>query len=138
VSQGILVGLIGMTAAVVPMLPLGNGAFVDWLLGIPHLPVTFFCTVTLIMFLVRGAYGVFFASFYQQHVSPDKLGRFFAIMSLLFVAGKAVGVQLYGRLFDGSGLMVPILFLGAGMALKVAVHMPFMREERKRRQRGSE
>ncbi|MEJ8547015.1 hypothetical protein [Brevibacillus borstelensis] len=38
---------------------------------------------------------------------------------------------MYGRLFDSDDLLIPIVILGIGMVLKLLVHLPFLRAEKR-------
>lgn len=130
VSQGILFGIIGMAAAVLPMGMLGHSAFTGLLAQRPIHVVLFFGAITMLMSWVFGFYGVFYVSFYQSTVPVPLLGRYFAIQSLGFGVARMLGFQLYGWLLDHQPLIISVLVLGAGMVGKLLVHIPFMRLDR--------
>ncbi|WP_108668764.1 MFS transporter [Peribacillus acanthi] len=129
-SQGILYGIIGMIITVIPLFLLGWKPFSSILVHQSGVLLFFFSIVTVAMFWVRGFYGAFFVAFYQQAVAPEKLGRFFSIMSIFFSIGQIIGFKLYGYLLDHQPIMMSILVLGLGMIAKAIVHIPFMKKEK--------
>jgi MFS family permease len=129
-SQGILYGIIGMIITVFPLFLLGWQSFSAVLLNQSGILLFYFSIVTVAMFWVRGFYGAFFVAFYQQTVEPEKLGRFFSIMSIFFSIGQIIGFKLYGYLLDHHPLVISIVILGIGMIAKAVVHIPFMKKEK--------
>ncbi|MCR8642936.1 MFS transporter [Paenibacillus sp. N1-5-1-14] len=132
VPTGILIGVIGMTLTALPLLLLGWDTFSNWLIHFSNGPLWFFCMIVLSMFLVRGAYGSYFISFYQTEVPNEGMGRFFAIMSLSFAIGKVAGLQMYGYLLDHGPFILSLVILTIGLVLKIIVHIPFMKAEKER------
>lgn len=131
ISQGIFLGILGMNAAVLPMLLLGSGAFLVLLGKNTLFMVAFFSLITLLMYWMFRSYGVFFVSFYQTNVPNHMMGRYFSIMSLCFALGRSGGFAMYGYLLDRHVLLISILVLAVGMVLKIVTHVPFMREEKR-------
>lgn len=132
VSQGILLGILGMIAAVLPMGLLASDGFVSLLVGRSLYVVLFFGAITMLMFWVFGFYAVFYISFYQSTVPMPLLGRYFAIQAFSFGVARILGFQMYGWLLDHQPLIVSVLILGAGMVGKLLVHLPFMRWDRQK------
>jgi MFS family permease len=137
VSQGILLGIIGMIVAVLPMGLLGSQGFIRLLAGRSLYVVLYFGAIAMLMFWVFGFYGVFYISFYQSTVPAVLLGRYFAVQSAAFGVARMLGYPLYGYLLDHQPLIIAILMLGAGMLAKLLVHLPFMRLDRQWRATAS-
>jgi MFS family permease len=134
VSQGILLGILGMNAAVLPLFLLGSSAVVAWLGQQPLGPLIFFGCTGFLLFWVFGLYGVFFRTFYLQTVPGEMMGRFISVMTLTFAVGRLLGFQFYGWLLDRQGLVAATWVLAVGMVLKLVVHIPFMRLDRQARE----
>jgi hypothetical protein len=126
-SRGILLGIVGMIVAVLPMGLLGSPALFSLLADRQVYMVSFFGALSVLMFWMFGAYGVFYVTFYQRTVPADMLGRFYAIQALAFGLARMLGFQMYGYLLDHHALTVSVAVLGAGMLAKLLVHIPFMR-----------
>ncbi|EST53933.1 hypothetical protein T458_21385 [Brevibacillus panacihumi W25] len=133
-SINIGIGIIGMLVFVFPLLLLADSGFSSFLMQHPTLMVLYFGTVSFLLFFAFGTYGVFFRTFYQQTIGVAMLGRFVSVMGMLFAMGRFAGFHLYGRIFDASPLLHAILLLGMGMILKLLMHIPFLVDEKKRRQ----
>lgn len=131
ISANIGLGIIGMIAAVFPLFLLKLPLFMLWMHELPTLVVVYFSGVSFLLFLMFGAYGVFFRTFYQQTVETALLGRFLSVMAMLFAIGRFAGFHLFGFLFDFAELLYPIMILGIGMILKLIVHVPFLTEEKR-------
>ncbi|USG64476.1 MFS transporter [Brevibacillus ruminantium] len=130
-SANIGIGILGMLLFVCPLLFLQNEALASLLGQSPWLVVAFFGGIGFLLFFSFGTYGVFFRTFYQQTVDSSMLGRFVSVMAMLFSISRFFGFALYGRLFDSDDLLVPVVILGIGMVLKLLVHLPFLRAEKR-------
>ncbi|MNI63253.1 hypothetical protein D3C73_1186110 [compost metagenome] len=129
-SQNIGIGIIGMTATVLPYYALGNNNFLQ-LLAVNHLlPVIFFSIVTFAIYLAYNTYAIFFIAFYQKIIPTDMLGRYLSVTSLLYAIGRLIGYKMYGFLLDHTSLVVSVVILGLGMILKLLVHLPFMKYDK--------
>ncbi|NQF14773.1 MFS transporter [Brevibacillus sp. HB1.3] len=133
VSHSIGIGLIGIVAAVFPLLLLGSHSFLQHLQTSPFAVVLFYSLVSYFLFSMFNIYGVFFRTFYQQTIESHMLGRFISVMVMLFAVGRLIGFQLYGALFDSTELVYAVFVLGVGMLAKIFIHIPFMRIEKRRR-----
>lgn len=135
ISKNIGIGIVGMVAAVFPMLLLGSDAFLHLMRTSPLAVLIYYASVSFLLFLMFSTYGVFFRTFYLQTVDPLFLGRFLAVMGMTFALGRFAGFHLYGALFDSAELVYAVIVLGIGMLLKILTHIPFLRDEKKRMQR---
>lgn len=130
-SKNIGLGILGMTITVLPYFALGNNHFLQ-LLSISTLaPVTFFSMVTFAIYLAYNTYAVFFIAFYQKIIPTEMLGRYLSVSSLLYAIGRLIGFKMYGYLLDHVPLVVSIGVLGCGMLLKMLIHIPFMKQDKK-------
>lgn len=130
IGDSINLGIIGMLASVVVIMLLASSSFVNFLKNVPLFTLLYFVLITFMMFVSFGYYGVFFVSFYQSNVSKIYLGRFGAILIMLFSMGRFIGFRIYGYLFNQNLLIYPVIVLGIGMALKLVVHLPFLKKEK--------
>lgn len=132
ISKNIGIGIIGLVVAVFPMLLLGSSGFLQLLQANPLAVLLFYSFVSFFLYMMFGTYGVFFRTFYQQTVDTALLGRFLSVMAMIFAVGRFAGFHMYGILFDSADLVISVIVLGIGMVLKLLMHIPFLREEKKR------
>lgn len=131
ISKGILYGLIGMAISITPLLFLSSDSLIDTLTHSRGVLLLFFSVSSLLIYWMRGIYGVYFVSFYQTSIENRMMGRFFSIMAISFALGRIIGFKLFGYLFDYyQSLNVPMIVLLVGMLLKIIVHIPFMKAEK--------
>ena len=130
-AQCIGIGILGMLAFTVLLLPLSSYSILNLLHGNSFFIVPVFSAIIFIFYLSFGFYVVFYVTFYQTIVPQEKLGRYVAIQALLFALSRLIGLKLFGYLFDNFELIVPILILLVGMILKLVVHIPFMKETKR-------
>lgn len=133
-SINIGIGIVGLIVFIFPLLLLIHPGFFRTLTLHSLLVVSYFGTISFLLFFAFGTYGVFFRTFYQQTIDAVVLGRFVSVMGMLFAIGRFAGFQMYGKLLDSSPLLYSILLLGLGMVLKLLLHIPFLLEEKRREQ----
>ncbi|WP_255298579.1 MFS transporter [Brevibacillus dissolubilis] len=133
-SQNIFIGIFALNLAVVPMMFLGHSGTLLLLKGSPVFMLFYFSAISFLLFLTFNTYGVFFRTFYQTTVESAMMGRFVSVMVMVFALGRLLGFQLYGALFDHMPLVYAVAVVGVGMLLKMLMHIPFMRHDKKLRE----
>ncbi|MEV6671064.1 MFS transporter [Streptomyces sp. NPDC051162] len=86
-----------------------------------------------LVFLAFGVYGVYFVSFLHETVRSEMLGKGQSLVMMFNALGRMLGFALFGYLFDHSLRAAVVVFV-VGMSLKLLVHVPFIRADRKLRQ----
>ena len=138
VANNIGIGILGMCVPVIPLLLLGHPDFIQLLKDNEYYPVLFFGLISFLLFLAFSFYLVFFASFYQKVVPRELFGRYGAGMMVLNGLGRLFGFLIFGYLFSLDSLLFAVVFFGIGMALKIVVHIPFMRLTKKLEQQQNQ
>ncbi len=126
ISEHINLGIIGMIVAVVLFIPITMEAFRDFIESFEFMPVIYLSIACFVMFMSFGYYAVFFRSFYQSEVPKEYLGRFTSIFMMLTAISRIAGLFIYGQLFEYNLIYYAIVVLGAGMIIKLLVHIPFI------------
>lgn len=85
-----------------------------------------------LVFLAFGVYGTYFVSFMHTNVPSEMLGKGQSLVMMFNALGRMLGFSLFGLLFDHSLQAAVIVFVG-GMSLKVLVHLPFVKADRRLR-----
>lgn len=83
-----------------------------------------------LVFLAFGVYGVYFVSFLHETVRSEMLGKGQSLVMMCNALGRMLGFVLFGYLFDHSLKAAVVVFV-VGMSLKLLVHYPFVRADRK-------
>ncbi|MBB6453386.1 MFS family permease [Salirhabdus euzebyi] len=130
-TKGIFIGVIGMSVSVLPLLVVALPFVATFLANSKIAMILFFSLITLVIFWMFGNYGVYFVSFYQIRVPNHLIGRYSAIMLLIFSFGRFIGFKFFGYVLDQYPLLLTFIILAVGMILKIIVHIPFMRVEQK-------
>ena len=130
VAENINIGIFGMLGAVLIFELLIFKGIRDILFTSEYLPAAFLSLACFAMFMAFNFYGVFFGSFYQSEVSQNMLGRFTSLFIMTISISRLLGMLLYGALFESNQLEWALIILFIGMALKVVVHIPFIKYEK--------
>ncbi|MFD1775544.1 MFS transporter [Paenibacillus rhizophilus] len=116
------VGMYGMLGAILLL-------FLIPIPGINHsmhhhsvVMITLLSLISFLFSLCFSTYGVFFTSFNQKKVGNAYLGRFYAVLFMLFAIGRVIGNSIYGALFDTRILVLPIALACVGMILKLLLN----------------
>lgn len=86
----------------------------------------------LLLFLAFGVYGTYFVSFMHSNVPSEMLGKGQSLVMMFNALGRMIGFSLFGLLFDRS-LQAAVVVFVVGMSLKILVHLPFVRADRRHR-----
>lgn len=129
--EHINIGIIGMLVSVIFFVPLVVPGFIQLLKSTSLGPVIFLSFACAIMYFSFGYYIVFYRSFYQTHVPKAYLGRYSSLFMMMISLARIIGVTFFGRVFESANIMLAISILGLGMLLKLFIHIPFVKEERK-------
>lgn len=131
VSKNINIGIFGMLISVLFFAIVIFNPIAEFISGSVNLPVIYLSIACFVMFLSFGFYGVFFRTFYQTEVPENMLGRFISVFIIFVSIARITGMYVFGILFESYPIWIPILILGVGMVLKLIVHIPFLREEKR-------
>lgn len=131
ISENINIGIIGMILSILLFIPLCFDSFRALISNFDYLPLIYLSFCCFVMFLSFGYYGIFFRSFYQSEVPQKYLGRFSSIFIILVSVSRMLGMYFYGQLFERELLTYAITILGIGMIIKLIVHIPFIKEEKR-------
>lgn len=137
VSKNINSGIWGMLFSVILFSMLTFKGFRDILYVSEYMPVAYLALACFVMFIAFHFYGVFFSSFYQSEVPENMLGRFTSILISTFSVSRILGMLMYGALFEAGLLNIGLIVLFLGMSLKIIVHIPFIKFEKKQITGGS-
>ncbi|MFD5944984.1 MFS transporter [Streptomyces collinus] len=85
-----------------------------------------------LLFLAFGVYGTYFVSFMHANVPSEMLGKGQSLVMMFNALGRMLGFSLFGLLFDRS-LQAAVVVFVVGMSLKILVHVPFVRADRRHR-----
>lgn len=136
VSRNINIGILGMLISVLFFAIVIFNPIVVIISSSVILPVIYLSIACFVMFLSFGFYAVFFRTFYQTEVPEDMLGRFISVFIIFISLARITGMYFYGILFESYPVWIPILILGVGMILKLIVHIPFLKEEKRLNSEG--
>lgn len=131
IAQNINLGIVWMLGAVLLYGIMIFDGFRAILMANAYMPVAYFTVCGFVMFMAFNFYGVYFGSYYQSSVPQNMLGRFTSLLIMTFAISRLLGMLAFGALFESGRIDLALYVLLAGMALKLLVHVPFLKEDHK-------
>lgn len=131
-SKSLLASMVGMVLGAAVFLVLLVGPAMDQMQDNAFARLGVMTVGGFLVFLAFGVYGVYFVSFLHENVPSEMLGKGQSLVMMFNAFGRMLGFSLFGYLFDLSLRAAVIVFV-VGMSLKLLVHYPFVRADRKLR-----
>jgi MFS family permease len=131
-SKSLLASMIGMVLGAAVFLVLLIGPAMEQMQDNAVVRLGILTVGGFLVFLAFGVYGVYFVSFLHENVPSEMLGKGQSLVMMFNAFGRMIGFSLFGYLFDASLRAAVVVFV-VGMSLKLLVHYPFIRADRKLR-----
>lgn len=129
-STSLAASMLAMVVGAAVFLVLLVGPVVELMTEEAPLRLGVLTLACFLLFIAFGVYGTYFVSFMHANVPSDMLGKGQSLVMMFNALGRMIGFSLFGLLFDHS-LQAAVLVFVAGMSLKILVHLPFVRADRR-------